>query len=300
MKTENKSFSWLLPVALVVAALIVAVAINMPGISQTDTGTDKTTSPVVVSMPANLEQRNQTVGNPYAVAVPDGKISFATDETGQKYRLVTVNGSVTKSVTPDQADITVSVETLNTKASVSQSENAEIAEKVRAALKAAGIADADIKTVSYNLYEDFKWNQGTQQSDSIGYRTVNSIQVTVHDLSKTGDVIDAATQSGANRISSVSFSLSKGKQDEINTQALKEASANAKAKADSISQGLNITLGQVYSVNESGGYVQPYYYRSYDSYAMGASESAAPKASTPITPGDVEFTVSVNVQFEIQ
>lgn len=303
MKKEAHSFAWLFPVALVVAALIVAVAINLPGVSQpTQTNNDNQPAPIVVSIPANLSKESRMIGNTSAEGmVPDGKIMLATTEDGDKVRLISVSGSVTKSVTPDQADITVSVETLNTKAKFSQEENAEISEKVRAALKALGIDDKDVKTTGYSLYEDYKWNQTTQESDSIGYRTVNTIQITVHDLTKTGDVIDAAAVAGANRVSGVSFSLSRAKQDQLNTEALQEAAANAKTKAESIGAGLGITLGQVYSVNESGGYTQPYY-RNYamDSYAMGASAESAPKAMTPITPGDVEFTISVSVQFEIQ
>jgi len=162
--------------------------------------------------------------------------------------------------------------------------------------KSAGIAVKDIKTVSYNLNEEFQWNDSLKKSESIGYRTTNSIQVTLTDLSKVGSVIDSAVQAGANSVSSVSFELSQAKQDALKTQALAEAAQNAKAKAASIASGLGVAVGQVYSASESSNYYTP----MYRNYAMESAAPSASGATTPITPGDIEFSATVNVQFEIQ
>lgn len=163
------------------------------------------------------------------------------------------------------------------------------------ALKNAGIDSKDIETSSYSVQEEFQWNDTLRKSESVGYRTTNSILVKVRDLGKVGSIIDVAVQAGANSVSGVSFLLTDATEASLKTLALQEAAANAKEKAQSIATGLDIGVGQVYSASESSNYVVPYYAKT---VAMdSAAGSAAP---TPISPGDIEYSATVSVQFEIQ
>lgn len=286
----NGKYLLILSVALVVAALLLVVGFNLNNFTQKDSGQ------VVVQIPSYLSKGTQSDSEGSLLSGSDGSISFAADDSGNQKRLISVSGSVVKTAAPDEAIITFSVQTLDKSAAKSQSDNAVTAQAVMDALKAAGISESDIKTVSYTLYEYFQWNETMRRSESIGYRTTNRIQATVKDLSKTGRVIDAAVQAGANSVSGVSFALSDAKQSDLKVAALQEASANAKSKAQSIASGLGITVGQVFSASESSNYVVPYY----RNYAMEKSDSMGATAPTPITPGDIEFSATVSVQFEIQ
>jgi len=212
-------------------------------------------------------------------------------------KTLSVSGSVTKMVSPDKVDIVLSVETLDKSAQTSQSNNAVIADKVKSTLESFSSVRAEVKTVSYSVNEEFEWNDLTKKSVSIGYRTINQIQVTLNgnDISGAGRVIDAAVTAGANRVSSISFGLSKEKELEIRKTALNEASATAKAKAESIAQGLGISVGKVSSVSESSFYYAP----NYANYELAKSADAGSSAPTPITAGDVEVNASVAVSFEI-
>lgn len=220
-----------------------------------------------------------------------------TSDSAPDIKTLSVTGSVTKMVSPDKVDIVLSVETLDLLATKSQSDNASVADKVKGALESLSSVRAEVKTVSYSVNEEFEWNESTKKSVSIGYRTVNQIQVTLKgsDISGAGKVIDVAVGAGANRVSSIMFGLTDAKELEVRKTALSEASSTAKAKADSIAKGLNVTLGKVYSISENSYYYTPSNYRSYD-MAAGASPE---NASTPIVAGDVEVTASVSVQFEL-
>ncbi|HPM85747.1 MAG TPA: SIMPL domain-containing protein [archaeon] len=218
-----------------------------------------------------------------------------TSDPAADVKTLSVSGSVTKMVTPDKVDIVLSVETLDDLANKSQSDNAILADKVRTALLNAGVASSEVKTISYSVNEEYEWNDVLRKSEPKGYKTINQIQVTLKDITKAGSVVDVAVNAGANRVSSISFGLSKEKELEVRKTALSEASSTAKAKADSIVQGLNVTLGKVYSISENSYYYTPVNYRDYD-MAVGVVEE---KASTPITAGDVEVTASVAVQFEL-
>jgi uncharacterized protein YggE len=212
-------------------------------------------------------------------------------------KVMSVSGSVTKLVAPDKVDIVLSVETLDKSAQLSQSSNAIVADRVKSTLEAFSSFRAEVKTLSYSVNEEFQWNDLTKKSESIGYRTVNQIQVTLNgsDISRAGTVIDAAVQAGANRVSSIVFSLSKEKELELRTIALREASGVAFAKATSIASGLNVSLGKVKQVNESGFYYAPNYVNS--EMLKSADSGSSP---TPITAGDVEVSASVSVSYEIE
>lgn len=220
-----------------------------------------------------------------------------TNDSAPDIKTLSVTGSVTKMVTPDKVDIVLSVETLDLLATKSQADNALIADKVKTALESLSSVRAEVKTVSYSVNEEFEWNDFTKKSVSTGYRTVNQIQVTLKgaDISSAGKVIDLAVTSGANRVSNILFGLTDAKELEVRKLALTEASTTAKSKANSIAQGLNVTLGKVYSISENSYYYAPSNYRSYDAALGAAPENVA----TPIVAGDVEVTASVGVQFEL-
>lgn len=225
------------------------------------------------------------------VPVPSTIISLAADSTTSQ-RLITVSGTSAQSVSPDNAVVAFSVRTLDKSASASQSKNAETMSKTIQALKNAGIMDKDLKTTGYSLNEEFQWNDTLKKSESVGYRTTNSIEATIRDLAKTGSVIDAGVSAGANSIDSVVFKLSDSQENTVKTALLKQAAMNAKSKAQSIADGLGVALGQVQSVNATESNTVPYYYAS---MAKDSSGSA-----TQIMPSNVELSATITVQFQIQ
>ena len=218
--------------------------------------------------------------------------SMSVDPAQQK--LMSVSGTVTKMVAPDKVEIVFAIETLNTSAQLSQSSNATIADNVVSALKNSGVLNSQIKTQGYSVQEEFEWNDTTKKSESVGYRTTNTIQVTLSDVSAAGKTVDTAIASGANKVSGITFGLSKEKELEVRTIALNEASEVAFTKATSIASGLNINLGKVKSVAENGFYYTPNYQNV--EMVKAAGDFSAP---TPITAGDVEVNASVSVSYEI-
>jgi len=281
----------ILPVSIVAAALIIVAGFGFFMMNPAEEQ-----EPIVVQIPGYLE-KTTTVQNSGSLSnLGEGVVSFAEADSDERLRLISVSGTVTKTASPELAYITLSIETLDKSASKSQSDNAIQANQVMAALENAGIAEDDIETSSYNVREEFEWNESMRKSVSVGYKTTNTIRVKVRDLDQVGNVIDVVVNAGANNISNVSFALTKETQAELRTMALKDASENARTKAQSIASGLGIGVGQVYSASESSSYATPSYARN---YAMedAVAGSAAP---TPITPGDIEFSATVSVQFEIQ
>lgn len=224
-------------------------------------------------------------------------INVITGNAEEFIRTLSANGSVEKMVSPDQAEIYLSVETLNKLATTSQEENATISDAVRKALKLAGVYDAQIETTSYTVQEQYAWDSSLQKSVSKGYKTTNAIKITTDDITRSGKIVDAAINAGATRVSNISFTLSKEKQETVKQEALIDAAKMAKTKAQNIATGLGIELGKVKNVSESYNYYTPNY-RDY-SYAM-ASDSMEAKIDTPISPSDVSVTANVSVTYELK
>lgn len=228
--------------------------------------------------------------------LPD-EIKVTTGSPAELQRTLSANGTVEKMISPDQAEIYLSVETLATTASISQEDNAKISEQVRMALKSAGVKEAQIETTYYTVQEQFEWESNWSKQVSKGFKTTNSIKVTITNLTKTGSVVDAAVSAGANRVSSIQFTLSKEAQESAKQQALTDAAKMAKTKAQSIASGLGVNLREVKSISENSYYYAPNY-RNY-SYDMAVGSSEA-KAETPITPSDVSVSATVSVVYELE
>jgi uncharacterized protein len=216
------------------------------------------------------------------------------DNAEQHSELITVSGTAELDTAPDEADISMGVQTLDKDASVSQQKNADIMEKVMAAIKLAGIPEADISTSQYSLYELKEWDPKLQVEVSKGYQTTNTVIATTKDLSIIGKVIDAAAKAGANNIGGITFKLSKDKEASVKKDVLALAAKNGKDKAQTIATSLGVKLGELQQVSETQFYYTPVF--------MDSAESAraAGSAPTPITPGDVTTSATLSIAYEVE
>jgi uncharacterized protein len=209
--------------------------------------------------------------------------------------IMNVSSTISKDFAPDRSEISFSVETLADLAKDSQTQNAEIADNVINELKKIGILDSQIETINYSVNQEYEWDGILKKNKSIGYKTRNTIKVTLSDLDKTGSVIDTAVNAGVNSVSGIAFTLSTEKQQEAKEIALAEAAEYARVKANKIASGLGIIVGRVHNVSENSYYYTPNYINYSVEYAV-ASDS---KASTPVSPSDVSVSATVTVEFEI-
>ena len=211
-------------------------------------------------------------------------------DTPDNRKMLTVSGQAKVNASPDIAYINLGVVTEDKDAKTAQKANAASMDKVISTLKAAGIKAEDIKTVNYSIYPKYEYSKDGAISNIVGYTINNSVNVTVRDLTKTGDIIDAATDSGVNMSSSISFGL-KNYEDFYN-EALKNAVLAAKKKASTMAGALGVTLKAPISVNEGGGYSPLMNYAAYDMKASLAN------GATPIQAGSLEITANVNIVYE--
>ena len=209
-------------------------------------------------------------------------------------KTVTSTGTARITTLPDEAEVYIAVETLEKSADVSKDRNAAIVDKIYAALYKENILRENIETEYFNLYEEFDWTEEGQKSK--GFKTVHTLKVKTSDFNSIGDIIDVSVDAGATSIQNIQFILSDAKQKAFKKDALKEASADARGKAEAIAEGLNAKIGGIIAVSDLDYNYGPIRYLE----AAVASADTAQLAKTEISPGKLEITANVEVTFEIK
>jgi len=203
-------------------------------------------------------------------------------------RTVTVSGTATIKAKPDEAVVSLGVQTQADTAQRALADNAVKMTALIASLMDKGVAKDDIATSYVSIYPTY----GNNGMDITGYQAVNQVDVTLRDISKVGEVIDGAVKAGANLSNGITFQLSDENQG-VN-QALDDAVANARSKAETLAAAGDAQLGQVVSIQEgSGGSTPPIY------YGRDMAGGAMAEAATPIQPPTLETQVSVTVTWSL-
>lgn len=149
-----------------------------------------------------------------------------------------VEGKGTLQVQPDVAVAILGASTESKQLLTAQKENTEIMTKVINTLKGMGIPSVNIQTQSYSVEPRYDYIEGKQILR--GYQVLHTLRVTVENVDRVGEIIDAAVDAGANLVSSISFTLKDPSR--YYRQALDMAIEDTVAKAWAISQKLQIHL----------------------------------------------------------
>ena len=211
---------------------------------------------------------------------------------------IVVSGTGEVQVTPDIARISLGVQNQGKEASGVAQENAQKTDALIKAVKAAGVADKDIRTGDYNIEPQYQ-NPGIKPNGQlyptdnppkiIGYSARNTVTVTVRKIADSGKIIDAAIKAGGNVANGISFDVA----DSATSQdaALQKAVADAIRKAKAIAKAAGAANLFLVGVQE-GGYrpIQPL-------FRAATMSRAGDAAYTPVQPGEQSVTATVSVRF---
>jgi uncharacterized protein YggE len=220
-------------------------------------------------------------------------LAQADDRDDQFDNTIHVSGTGHVSVTPDKADLDLSVEVQAKTAEAARNQAAAAMTALIKAVKNQGVADKDIQTRYVSLYPLYAPDTVNKIN---GYRLSNQVKVVVRDISKISDVIDNAVMAGGNaaRVQGINLAID---QPEIALSAAREkAFAEAQSKAKQYAKLANVTLGRVMHISEGGGMPPvpvPF-------AAMSSMRSKEAADATPVQVGEQEVSVTVNVIFAIK
>ena len=204
---------------------------------------------------------------------------------------VTGEGKVT--VVPDVAILSLGVEAQAITVQQAMDEAAIAMDQVMAALRANGVAERDIQTQWFNIYPVRNWIDDGREV-LIGYRVSNTVSAKIRDVAATGSIIDRVAEADGDlaRIQGVSFTVDDPSQ--YHSEARAKAIADAQAKAQHLAALAGVDLGRPFYISESGGFVP-----IYRDYGYGMLEAGA-VPPTPISPGETEVTLTVQMAFAIE
>lgn len=189
---------------------------------------------------------------------------------------------------PDQVKVGIGVVTRASTAQMAASQNAAQLQSVLEKLRAALAGKGEIRTLGYSLNPVWNYPRDGGKPSITGYTATNTVEVTSSDLPGIGKLLDAAAQAGANNIQGIQFTLQHEAAERA--EALREATLDARANAESMAAALGMKLGTVLLV-EQGASITPI------RPLFRAEQLAAPAAAapTPVEEGPIEVRANVTL-----
>ena len=164
-------------------------------------------------------------------------------------RTLAVSGNGTVYLAPDIAYIYVGVHNQDAVIATAVNNNNTQTQALVDALKAAGVAEVDIQTSNFSVYNNTSYDQITGQSNGTVYAVDNTVYVTVRDLSMIGKLLNTAVGAGANNINSITFDVAD--KSAALTEARQKAMANASSLASELAATAGVNLGPIQNVSYS-------------------------------------------------
>ncbi|MEH6673416.1 MAG: SIMPL domain-containing protein [Sulfitobacter sp.] len=202
---------------------------------------------------------------------------------------ITVNGQGVVSIAPNTATIRLGVSERAASAAEAMAQTSEKVRGILDQLDSLKIAGLDRQTSGLYLrpvYDNGSRSDTTPVQVS-GYEAGNTVSVTVRDLSKLGQLLDAVVAEGANDFNGLQFGLQDN--EAALEQARKDAVSDAMARAQQLADAAGVKLGKVISMSETSQGFRPMEMRSAQMKSM----------DMPIETGEVDVSAQVSLQFEI-
>ncbi len=213
---------------------------------------------------------------------------------------IVVKGSGQATLVPNIARVSFTISNTSPIVDTAQSATTKQTNTALAFVKKSGIADKDIKTISYNIYPKYSYESPCPNGRTcslyrsapkiVGYKVSNTIQVTIRDISSIGAFIGGLGKVSVQNVSGPSFALSNSTigHDTARASAIK----NAKTQAVLLAKQLGVHLGKLVKFNESSeNFPRPMYSVS--------TLSATTKTSPKIPVGENTYNASVSLIYEI-
>ena len=206
-------------------------------------------------------------------------------------RTISLSGHGEVRLAPDIAIVNLGVASQAAVAKDALAANTTAMQAVFAALKAAGIADKDVRTSNFMVQPRYNFNNEGKAPTLIGYEVSNSVTVTVRKLDTLGSVLDAVVQSGSNQINGIQFDVSQP--EAALDEARKLAVADARRKAEIYAAAGSVNLGSILSISE-GSFAPP------PQPVMRTTMKMDAAPPVPIAQGEQTLAVDVNIAWEIK
>jgi uncharacterized protein YggE len=221
-----------------------------------------------------------------------GVAAGAQEPVSPQVPAIVTSGEAIVRRAPDQAFVTVVVESRAKDPREAQRQNAEVMTAVQQRITAAGVARDVMRTLGYTIQQHVDYVNGRRVPRE--YVARNSLEVRVDAVDRVGEVLEAAVQAGATSVNNIRFELRDRAGAE--REALRLAVADARARADAAAAGAGRTVDRVLRIEDSRQ--PPPIPRPMMEFARTAA--AAADVDVPIEAGVIEIRSTVTLTVSIK
>ena len=175
-------------------------------------------------------------------------LATAQQTTVREEPLVVTSGEGIVQAVPDRAWITITAESRGSNPREAQRRNAELMTPVQEKLRAAGVPADAIRTIGYDLQQE--WDYVKDRRVSRGYVARNTIDVRVDAIDRVGELLEIAVGTGATSVGGIRFDLKD--RAKLEREALRLAVSDARAKADAAAAGAGRSIDRILRIEEHG------------------------------------------------
>ena len=198
---------------------------------------------------------------------------------------ISATGTGSVDTDADLAVVSVAVVATADSADDARGQVAADVERMRTALREAGVPDDAVSTASFAVYPEYSYDGGERTER--GFRAMHSFQIETAP-ERAGEVVDVAVGNGATQVQGVSFTLTEETRASLREQAISRAVTAARGDADAMAGAADLSITGIESMSTSGGFVPT------ERFAV---EADAGGASTTFEPAPVRVSVTVSVTY---
>jgi len=156
---------------------------------------------------------------------------------------ISVSASGEARAQPNKAIVEVEVRATAENASTARSRVARNVTAVREALLALGIDESRVTTTDFDIYRRAERPRRAEEGEErVVSHARHELRVELNSVDDAGQVIDTAVDNGATNVGDVRFTVSRETRQELRQEALADAMENARADAETLATGANLTI----------------------------------------------------------
>ncbi|MDI2036127.1 SIMPL domain-containing protein [Paenarthrobacter nitroguajacolicus] len=206
-------------------------------------------------------------------------------------RTITVTGSGSAAAVPDLVTLTLGVETRRETAAKAYDDAGKSAAAVAAGLRAAGVADADLRTSGLNLRADLVWVEGQGQKVT-AYVASTTLHVGIRSHADAPAAIAAAVAAGGDDIRINGLEQGHADPSRVTGQAQEAAWQDAVTRAEQYATLASAHLGSVVSISQQPAQSGPI-------PLAGMVRASYAAEALPVEAGESVVSASVTVEWEL-
>jgi uncharacterized protein len=217
----------------------------------------------------------------------------AQAQQAEQPRTIGVTGQGEVRTEPDRATVTLGVESRKPKLDDARAEVGKTVDGVLKLTRELKIDPQRVRSTRIAVQPEYNWDQNARERTLIGYYVSRQVEVELRDLDKLGQLLERATDLGVNQLGDPR--LDSSRRQELVREALAKAVMDARQNAEVIAKAAGARLGAARTINANTEFNPP----PVPMVRAMALEAGAQKAAPDYQRGEMTFTSTVQVQYDL-